>query len=59
MKLVIPFPSSAAATVVKRRMVQWVWSTKCPHGISHAVACGPSGPGEFLSQVTLQHRLLV
>lgn len=50
MKLAIPFPSSAVATVVKCKISLWVWSTKYPSGISQTVGCGPKGPEEFLSQ---------
>lgn len=49
MKLAIPFPSSAVATVVKCKISLWVWSTKHPNGISQTVCDGPKGLEECLS----------
>lgn len=59
MKLAIPLPSSAVATVVKCKISQWVWSTKRPSGISQTAGYGPRVWEDFFHRVTLGHWLFL
>lgn len=59
MKLAIPLPSSAVATVVKCKISQWVWSTKHPSGISQTAGYGPRVWENFFHRVTLGHWLFL